>query len=73
MCGQERADENEYGVRVLAGPGGGRPGTVVGVRWPRTGPPTAYQVRVDPHTTLTVDPDGLAPIDRPAEPEPALT
>jgi hypothetical protein len=33
---------------------GGRPATVVGARWPRTGPPTAYEVRLgdDPRVHL---------------------
>jgi hypothetical protein len=61
-------------VRALAGPAAGSTGTVVGVRWPAAGPPVGYQVRLDADLTvhaLTVD--GVAPLDQPAAPQPAVT
>jgi hypothetical protein len=61
-------------VRVLAGPAQGLAGTVVGVRWQRTGPPTGYEVRTDVDiATFTVDVNDLAHLDQTAEPEPAST
>jgi hypothetical protein len=59
-------------VRVLTGPEPGRTATIVGIRWPRTGPPTSYQVRTDADvTTLEVDVDDVVLLDQTAEPEPA--
>jgi hypothetical protein len=49
-----------------------REATVVGIRWPSTGPPRAYQVRVDDPATLTVRVDDIAGLDQPTRPEPAL-
>jgi hypothetical protein len=39
---------------------GGRAATVVGVRWPRTGPPTGYEVRLDGDPATRVVPLGSA-------------
>lgn len=61
-------------VRILTGPGQGQAATIVGVCWPRTGPPTRYEVRTDADiTTLEMDVDDVVLLDQPAEPEPALT
>jgi hypothetical protein len=60
-------------VRIRGGPERGRVATIVGLRWVRTGPPTAYEVRADAGlTTAAVDVDDVVPLDHPAEPQPAL-
>jgi hypothetical protein len=61
-------------VRIRSGPDRGRTGTVVGAGWRPTGPPTGYAVRADAGgSDLTLGVDEVAPLDRPAAPEPALT
>ncbi len=61
-------------VRMLAGPASGRAATIVGVRWPRTGPPIRYELRIDTgDATLEADVADVVLLDQPAEPEPALT
>jgi hypothetical protein len=57
-------------VRVMAGPLPGPAGTVVGVRWQRTGPPIGYEVRLDADSTVHVM--GADEVN-PAAPEPAAT
>jgi hypothetical protein len=60
------------GSRVRVGPGHGRVATIVGLRWARTGPPTAYEVRTDTDlTTAVVDVADVVALDHPAEPQPA--
>jgi hypothetical protein len=54
------------GATVLAG---GREGTVVGVRWAGSGPPTGYEVRFDADPATHIVPVG----DLASEPEPAAT
>jgi hypothetical protein len=61
-------------VRITTGPASGHAATIVGASWPQAGPPTTYEVHDDSGaTTLTVKPTDLAALDRPIEPEPALT
>ena len=49
----------------MTGPRPGSAATVVGVDWPRSGPPTGYQVRADDATTtLSLGPAELTPLDR---------
>jgi hypothetical protein len=48
-------------------------GTVVGVVWPRTGPPTAYEVRLDTDPATRIVPVGDLTPGSTIEPEPAST
>jgi hypothetical protein len=60
-------------VRLLTGPHRGRVATVIGIRWPATGGPCAYQIRVDNDcAVITVSVDDIGILDQPTQPEPAL-
>jgi hypothetical protein len=60
-------------VRLLNGPHRGEAATIIGIQWPPTGAPSAYQVRLDKGSvTLTVGIDDID-LDQPTQPEPALS
>ena len=60
-------------VHILTGPHQGQAATVIGIQWPATGAPHAYQIRTDGHPTiLTVGVDDIGTLDQPTQPEPAL-
>jgi hypothetical protein len=60
-------------VHILTGQHHGQTATVVGIQWPATGAPHAYQIRTDDgHGLLTVSVDDIGVLDQPIEPQPAL-
>ncbi len=60
-------------IRMLTGPHRGQAATVIGIQWPATGAPHAYQIRIDDGPAiLTVSVDDIGILDQPTQPEPAL-
>jgi hypothetical protein len=51
----EAYEQHPPGARIRVG---GKAATVIGVRWPRTGPPTGYEVRLDGDPTTHIVPAG---------------
>jgi hypothetical protein len=60
-------------VRVLTGPHQGQTATVIGIQWPATGAPRAYQIRTDNGPViLSVSINDIGILDQPTQPEPAI-
>jgi hypothetical protein len=60
-------------VRILTGPHHGQTATVIGIQWPATGAPRAYQVRTDNGPNiLGVGVNDTGILDQPTQPEPAV-
>jgi hypothetical protein len=60
-------------VRILTGPHHGQAATVIGIQWPATGAPRAYQIRTDNGPAiLTVSVEDIGILDQPTQPEPVL-